>query len=160
MIEEQASVVAIEDGRIWVETQRKSTCNQCSANTSCGISLLGRMLGIRRNRIPVLNPHDTAVSPGDTVIIGIPEQALVKGSLAVYLLPLAALFIFAYLGETLAGQLSMRHADLVAMLFGVTGLIAGFAWVRRFSRVISVDGNYQPVLVRRLTASIPVPIRI
>ena len=52
------------------------------------------MLGNKRSRVRVLNPKAASVVVGDEVIIGINEQALVRGSLVVYTLPLLAMFAF------------------------------------------------------------------
>jgi len=156
VIEEQATVVAVEQGSVWVETQRKSACGQCSVNQSCGTAMLGKILGVKRSRVKILNPDAAVVNVGDTVLIGISEQALVRGSLALYTLPLLSLFIFALLGETLASQLSIAGEDFVSIIFGVFGLVVGFVWVRHFSAAISQNRDYQPLLLRRLTPIIPV----
>ena len=159
MIEEQAKVVALENGSVWIETQRRSACGGCSVNHSCGTAMLGKILGVKRSRVRALNPDATQVSVGDEVIIGISEQALVKGSLAIYTLPLISLFLFALLGEILASQLSIQNEDHVTIVFGVLGLLVGFAWVKRFSKVVSTDSNYQPILLRRLPTAIPLNIQ-
>jgi sigma-E factor negative regulatory protein RseC len=159
MIEEQARVVAVDRQGVWVETQRRSTCGQCVANNSCGTALLSKVLGVRRTRVRVLNPDAMAVTPGDDVVIGIEEQALTRGSLAIYLLPLLSLFIFALLGETLARQMSIALGDLVSIVFGIAGLMLGLFWVRRFSRNISHDPRYQPVMLRRLGPALPLHLQ-
>ena len=160
MIEEQACVIALDDGGVWVETQRRSACGQCAANKSCGTALLSKVLGMKRSRVRTLNPKATKVSVGDEVVIGIAEQALTRGSLAIYTLPLVALFIFALLGETLATQLSIGNKDILTAGFGMLGLVLGFLWVKRFSRMVSGDPDYQPILLRRVTSVVPANIQI
>lgn len=150
MIEERARVVELDEQGIWVETRRRTACGQCSVNKSCGTALLGRVLGVKRSRVRILNPGANQVSVGDEVLIGISEQALTRGSLAVYTVPLLALFIFAMLGEILSAQLSIANVDAMTMVFAAVGLLLGFLWVKRFSRVISDDPRYQPVLLRRV----------
>lgn len=159
MIEEQARVIALEEKGVWVETERRSACGQCSVNNSCGTALLGKILGIKRNKVFILNPEAKTVSVGDQVIIGISEQALTRGSLAIYIMPLFSLFIFALLGEILAEQLSIAGSDLMTSLFGVVGLFFGFLWVRLFSRSVSTDPDYQPLLLRRAGPSLIVSIQ-
>jgi len=149
MIEEHARVVAIEGNDIWIETQRRSACGQCSANKGCGTAVLGKVLGVKRNVVRILNPSDTKVSIGDEIVVGIQEQALVRGSLAIYIAPLLALFLFGLLGKSLATQLHFSSPDIIVMVFGMLGLFSGFAWVKRFSTRISNDTRYQPVLLRR-----------
>ena len=67
MIEEQARVVALEEQGVWVETQRRSACGNCSVNNSCGTALLGKVLGVKRNKVFTLNPESKSVAVGDEV---------------------------------------------------------------------------------------------
>jgi len=150
VIEERAQVVSAEGDELWVETRRQSACGQCAAKSACGTHTLSRVMGNKRNRVRVLNPGATPVRIGDEVVIGLTEHALVRGSLAVYLMPLLSLFVFGVLGKALAEQLLISSADLLVAAFGVIGLLLGFAWVRRFSRIVASDPRYQPVLLRRV----------
>lgn len=150
MIEEHAQVIALEDDDVWVQTQRRSACGQCAANKGCGTATLSKVLGNKRSRVRALNPRATPVAVGDEVIIGINEQALVRGSLAVYTVPLLSLFVFGFLGQILSAQLLMTNHDILPIVLGLSGLLLGFFWVRRFTRGIAKDARYQPVLLRRV----------
>jgi len=151
MIEEHAQVVALDQNNdVWVETQRRSACGQCAANKGCGTATLAKVLGNKRSKVRALNPQATLVAVGDEVIIGINEQALVRGSLAVYTVPLLALFVFGFLGQALSVQLLMTNQDILPIVFGLLGLLLGFVWVRRFTRAIKDNDQYQPVLLRRV----------
>lgn len=150
MIEETAQIVALTDDGVWVETQRRSACGQCAANKGCGTATLSRVLGNKRSRVKVLNPQERSVSVGDEVVIGIDEQALVRGSLAIYMAPLLALFVFGILGQTLAIQFVVINPDIVVIGFSIFGLFMGFVWVRSFSKAINADERYQAVLLRRV----------
>jgi len=150
MIEEHAQVVALNADGIWVETQRRTACGQCAANKGCGTATLAKVLGNKRSRVRALNPKATSVAVGDEVIIGIEEQALVKGSFAVYTMPLLAMFVFGLLGEMLGTQLLLGSPELVTIGFSVFGLIVGFVWVRRFTSRIACDERYQPILLRQV----------
>ncbi|VAW98801.1 Sigma factor RpoE regulatory protein RseC [hydrothermal vent metagenome] len=150
MIEEHAQVIALENNDVWVETQRRSACGQCAANKGCGTATLAKVLGNKRSQVRTLNPQATSVAVGDEVIIGINEQALVRGSLAVYTVPLLMLFVFGFLGQLLSTQLLMTNQDILPIVLGLSGLLLGFVWVRRFTRRIADDARYQPVLLRRV----------
>ena len=150
MIEERAQVVALNEQEVWVETQRRSACGQCTANKGCGTAVLSKVMGNKRSRVRTLNPKSTKVSVGDEVIIGIQEQALVRGSLVIYMLPLLLMFLFGLLGDVLTSQLLMQNQDVLPIVFGMLGLALGFLWVRRFTRSIADDSRYQPVLLRRV----------
>jgi sigma-E factor negative regulatory protein RseC len=145
MIEEAGRVVSVEGAFAWVETQRKTACGSCSARAGCGTSVLDKVFGQRMNRIRALNQTEAQV--GDEVIIGLSESALVRGSFAVYAVPLVGLFVGAGLATALSGQAGAEGEGL-AILGGVLGLAAGFLLVRRFSRRIQSDRNYQPVILR------------
>lgn len=151
MIEEHAQVVALDEADVWVETQRRSACGQCAANKGCGTAALSKVLGNKRSQVRALNPAATKVAVGDEVVIGIEEQALVRGSLALYTVPLLALFVFGLLGQILSVQLLMQNQDVLPIVFGLLGLALGFVWVRRFTHAIADDKRYQPVLLRRVT---------
>jgi len=156
MIEEHAQVVALNAEGIWVETQRRTACGQCSANKGCGTATLAKVLGNKRSRVRALNPKATSVVVGDEVIIGIDEQALVRGSLAVYTVPLLSLFVFGLLGQLLGTQLLFGDSEWLSIAFSIFGLVLGFAWVRRFTRHIASDERYQPVLLRQVLPVISV----
>jgi len=102
------------------------------------------------SQVRTLNPQATSVAVGDEVVIGINEQALVRGSLAVYTVPLLMLFVFGFFGQLLSTQLLMTNQDILPIVLGLSGLLLGFVWVRRFTRRIADDVRYQPVLLRRV----------
>jgi sigma-E factor negative regulatory protein RseC len=156
MIEERARVVQADDSGIWVETQRQSACGQCSANKGCGTAVIGKVVGNKRSRVRVLDTGVTGVRVGDDVLIGIQEQALVRGSLAIYLAPLLSMFLFGLLGQSLAPQLGVANADVLSIVFAAAGLGAGFLWVKFFSRSVTHDPRYQAVLLRRVPAAISI----
>jgi sigma-E factor negative regulatory protein RseC len=93
VIEETAIVVAVEGQTIWVETQRQTACGQCAANKGCGSAVWQKVLGKKRNILPVTG--DLPVNVGDKVIIGVNEDSLVKGSIAVYAVPVVSMIAFA-----------------------------------------------------------------
>lgn len=146
MIEESARIVEVEGDIAWVETQRRSSCSSCSANKGCGVSVLDKVLGRRASRIKVLN--ELGAQPGDQVVIGIEDAALVRGSLALYATPLAAMIAGALLGEALRGLLG--YGDWLSVVAGIAGLGAGLFLVRLFSWRVRTDPRYQPVVLRRL----------
>ncbi len=147
MLEETAQVIRVEDGTVWVETQRRSTCSSCAAEKGCGTATLSKVLGNRRNVVRVL--ADMPLRVGDRVVIGIREQALVRGSLAVYAVPVLLLLAGGLLGELGAQAHLWESAEPASLVLGLSGLIAGIYWLRRFSRRIQDDRDYQPVVLRR-----------
>ena len=143
MIEEQGRVVALESGAVWVETLRKSTCSSCSANAACGQGLMDR-LGVGRQRGYVRALTQAQLAVGDTVIIGVREDLLVRSSILVYLLPLLGLFAAALLAEGL-----MLPESLV-IVAGLSGLLLSWLLVRWRAARVAENPALQPVVLRTL----------
>ena len=148
MIEEQGRVVALEPGAVWVETLRKSTCSSCSANTACGQGLMDR-LGVGRQRGYVRALSQMHLAIGDTVIIGVREDLLVRSSLLVYLFPLLGLFAAALLADGLG------LSEPLVILVSLIGLFASWLMVRWRAARVAENPLLQPVVLRALLVSVP-----
>jgi len=153
MLEETAQVVHIDGDEIWVETQRRSTCASCAAEKGCGTATLAKVLGKRRTRVRVLSNPSLGLIVGDQVVIGIREQALVRGSLAVYAVPVLLLLLGGFIGELGAQRFLWDNAELASVILGITGLAAGLFWLRHFTRRIEYDDKYQPLVLRKLVST-------
>lgn len=147
MIEETGQVVEVQGEFAWIESERSSTCGGCSMRSGCGTAALAKVLGQRRVRLRVLNHVNARV--GDTVVVGIAESGLVRGSLAVYVVPLAAFLGGALAGQVLGNYVVAGGSELAAICGAVAGLVAGLAWLQRFSRATATDALFQPVILRR-----------
>ncbi|MFN2308769.1 MAG: SoxR reducing system RseC family protein [Gammaproteobacteria bacterium] len=147
MIEETARVIATEAGFVWVETRRQSTCGGCAAKSGCGTAALAKVLGTRRTRVRAIDRQGVQV--GDEVVVGIDESALIRGSLAVYAVPLLGLLAGAVLGGVLSARL-LVGGEALTLGLGIAGLLAGLIWLKGFTVRIRDDGRYQPVVLRRL----------
>ncbi len=148
MLEESGTVSHVEQQYAWVETERQDSCSSCAARVGCGTGVLAKVLGRRQANVRALNR--IGARAGDRVVLGLAEQALVQGSAAVYLVPLASMMAAAGVGEWLAGHLALAGPDPLSVVFGLLGLAGGLAWLRRFSRRVQDDVRYQPVLIRKL----------
>lgn len=144
MIEEQGRVVALETGAVWVQTIRQSTCQSCSAKAGCGQGLMQRLgVGQQHGYVRCLT-DDASLQVDDDVVIGVPEDAVVKSSMLVYLLPLLALLAGAVAGEAWGELASVLLAGLA---FGIALLV-----VRWYDRRHADDPTLQPVVLRALLA--------
>ena len=153
MIEQNARVVAVEGDTAWVEAERSSACGGCAAKAGCGTGSLAKAFGTRTNRMKVLNTVEAR--PGDAVIIGIEESALVRGSVAVYLVPLLTLLGGGIFGEFMAERLGVA-IQVGGVTGGLIGLGAGLLWLRSYTRGIEKDPRFQPVTLKRLPTVIPI----
>ena len=147
MIEEPGEVVQVRDGFAWVETRRRTACDSCGSSEGCGTGTLSKAFGRRSNRIRVVDAVGCKL--GDAVVLGLDEAALLRSSLVVYAVPLVLMMLAALAGRAVfASLVAAGHTDVVAMVFGLLGLGAGFLWARRFALRAADDSRYQPVILR------------
>lgn len=142
MIYEQGVVVAVAPDAVWVETVRASTCGACKARSACGHHMINQQQSGQRARLRVPEADTSAYQVGDTVTLGLPEGALMRGALWVYGLPLLLLF----LGALIGASLPVTTVDASALL-GMGGLLAGFVINRVMSHRSGHNQAYQPALV-------------
>lgn len=140
MLEEHGVVVKIENEFAWVQTQRRNACGSCHSQDSCGTASLSQVLGQKATQIKVINQLSARV--GDKVIVGLEEQALLRGSLVIYFLPLLCLFAAAIFAEI------WFQSEPLTIFFGISGLVAGLFWVRRITAQMADNSRYQPVILR------------
>lgn len=153
MLTETGRVVAVENDSLWVETIRKSTCGDCAARKGCGHGLMNSLGDGSRGYIRVL-PGEAGLEDcriDDEVVISIPEEVILRGSLVAYLVPVASMLA----GALAAVQWLPGPQDALAAVGCVAGLALGFGLVRWHGHLHRDDHSFQPVLVevRRGTRS-------
>lgn len=156
MLVETGRVVAVESQALWVETIRQSTCGSCAANKGCGHGLLNRIADGRTGYVRVLSG---AVTTGqcevdDQVRFGIPERVILRGSLLIYMLPLACMLF----GAAGAQGLWPVAPELAASGGAFAGLALGFVFVRWHAWRHRDDRALQPTLLAVLPRA-PLPLR-
>lgn len=144
MIEERAVVAEAGAGYAWVDIQRRSACGSCQASGGCGSAMLAKAWGVRATRARARS--NLSLQPGDEVIVGLAEGALLRGALLAYLLPLALLLAGALLG----GAAFAGAGEEPVILSGALGLGLGFWAMRVMSRRFDQDARFQPVVLRRV----------
>lgn len=155
MIEETVQLAAIEsDSAVWVRTQRQSTCGQCAMKSGCGTKVLSDYIGDKLLDVrALLSPAVSAASltVGDTLVVGLPEQQMLKGTVISYGLPLLGLFGFAL------PMALMGWPDLSVALAGSAGLLLGLWGVKKFSARVQNLSAWQPVVLRKVATETPLP---
>jgi sigma-E factor negative regulatory protein RseC len=146
MIEEPATVITAKDGYALVETRQRPTCGACSSAGSCGTSVLSGLFKRRHNRLKVTNPIHA--KPGEQVIIGVPENALLKISFMAYLVPLMCMILVALLMQAVATHFSWHAGELPQVAGGLLGLIGGFFLLKRLAWQSRDKPGYQAVILR------------
>lgn len=143
MIEESGRVVAVEEGAVWVESIRRAACDTCAAKNGCGQSALAKLGQQQKNHVRAVNSLDLQV--GDEVVIGVPEDVVMKGTLVAYMMPLIFMLVAAVAAD------SVNAGDLWVTLSGLIGLAIGFVMVRVHFLKVRTDKRYQPVVLRFAT---------
>jgi sigma-E factor negative regulatory protein RseC len=144
MIEETGIVLDAAGDWADVETSRQGACGSCSANGACATSLLARYLG--RKPLLLRAQNRAGAAPGDFVVVGVPEDSLVRASLAAYLVPLLGLIF-----GGLAGQvLFPAGGDGASAFTAFAGLGLGLVWLARFGRAHAQDPYFRAVILRRV----------
>jgi sigma-E factor negative regulatory protein RseC len=142
MMEEQARVVARDGDFLWVETVRRGACGGCGESAGCGASILGQLVSGRANRLALEDTLGLAV--GERVVVAIPDDLLVRASLAAYLLPLVGLVAAAGVAQWLG------LTDVLVALVGVSGLGLGLLATGAITGGAVARKRYRPLLLRRL----------
>ena len=146
MIEEYARVIAVENDQLLLEAETRAACNACAARQGCGTSVLSKWVGRKFTRFQAPNTVNARV--GDEVVVGLAEEAMLTGSLLVYLLPLLAMIAFALLADSLIAT-DVAWRDLLV----VVAAVAGFALMLLVSRLLlSTSSNRSrltPVIIRK-----------
>jgi len=146
MLKESGIVIEVFDQFAIVQTERTSYCGQCTANKGCGTASLSSVLGQKYTRIKVINHGFVKV--GDKVVIGLEEQALLKSSVVLYLLPLLSLFVFALGYEMLVTIGEWPHYEPLTILAGILGLFIGLNLAKRIIRQFSKETKLKPVMLQ------------
>ncbi len=140
MLEEIALVIKSSPEKLWVETETRSSCSHCSSSSGCGTSVLAKLFSVKRNQLQLDN--SLGAKTGEQVIIGMPDDLLVRAAIWAYLLPLLAM-IFVTIIASVAGA-----GDGLQSLIGLCGLVIGFIFVRRETNGATSQQNFKPRLLR------------
>ncbi|MFU8821246.1 MAG: SoxR reducing system RseC family protein [Gammaproteobacteria bacterium] len=143
MITEIGRVTEVEGDWAWVACRRQVECARCAEGRGCGGGVLGRLLGDRLHKVRAAT-GTIAVQPGDQVLIGLGEDAVLRAAAAVYLVPL----LLALAGGVAATAL-IGGGDAAGIVGAIAGLLLGLGWARGFSRRNSANTSLQPVILRR-----------
>jgi len=141
MISEQGIIEEVLARKAIVRVRKSSACKHCSSKDSCSISDRDMLVEV---------DNDLKAKVGDHVEISVPEGTLLKISALVYLFPIVALIIGAFLGDFLAKHLqtdSSRTSIIVGFIF----LGISFFGLKIFERTKRSGDSYYPRMTRILT---------
>jgi sigma-E factor negative regulatory protein RseC len=139
MLEEIGTVVEVYPSAILVETQSRRACSRCSSK-DCTTAVVARLFGIKHARVHLENSLGAKL--GDQVVIGIPDDLLVKAALWAYLLPLMFILAGPAVGSVFAAS------EGVQSLLALSGLAVGVCIVRWATRNLPSQRRFKPQLLR------------
>lgn len=144
MLEEEGIVVKVEEGYAFIHTERGTSCDGCSAKSSCH-SMSDTNSGIMEMRAI----NDMGAKVGDRVKVAIDSVIFLKSSFLVYVLPLIVMITGGIIGESYAkNNMPGADADLVAGAVGISCLIISFLLIRLWSKSLEKKREYQPQIIR------------
>lgn len=124
MIEMRAIVIQLQGDEASVSPIGTGGCGHCDSEGGCGSGTLTKLFCSNKSRnFKVRNEISAKV--GDEVQISIPDGALLRGTMKMYVLPLILLLAGGMTGASLAGgEAAVRDAYAVAG--AIIGLLLGF----------------------------------
>jgi sigma-E factor negative regulatory protein RseC len=145
MIEERAVILSLDDvlSNATLEIERKTACGLCGQTRGCGNSIWGKLFAHQSSAFKAQNRINAKV--GDSVIVGINEQALLKSAMLLYIVPLVTLFF----GAILTQQIFDSNGYI--MLGALLGLIIGLLWVKGHTMSSRYFKLQQPMILRLAT---------
>lgn len=127
MLEMRAIVIQVRGEDASVQPIGTGGCGHCDSEGGCGSSTLTKLFCSNKPRnFKVHNVVGAKV--GDEIQVSIPDGALLRGAMKMYVLPLILLLVGGIAGGSLAGEAALRDAYAVAGAVG--GLLLGFVLAR------------------------------
>jgi sigma-E factor negative regulatory protein RseC len=148
MIEERAVILSLETNPLvpenssiaTLEIERKTACGLCGQTRGCGNAIWGKLFAHRSAAFKAKNNINATV--GQSVIVGIHEQALLWSALLLYILPLVTMLVASIL------VMQINDANGVVMLAAICGLVVGLLWVKGFTASNQYFVMQQPIILR------------
>lgn len=154
MIETRALVLRVDGGYAIVEADRAAGCGRCDSAKGCATGTLSKLFCFKPRQLKVMN--SVGAEPGDRVVVGIYDGALMKSSVAAYLVPLALLLCGALAGAFFAQG---PAKDLYSAMGALGGLGAGLGWMSFYSSRNRSSRDFQPCILNRESAPLSIGAR-
>jgi sigma-E factor negative regulatory protein RseC len=143
--ETPAVVIRAEGEFALVESEPGTSCGRCDSVKGCSSASLGKLFCSTPRRFRVIN--GLGARPGERVMLGVEDGAVMRSATAVYGLPLLLLLAGAAIGAALGDAPGTR--DLYALAGAAAGLLAGLAAGRGINLWTGADPRFLPRILRR-----------
>ena len=145
MIEESATVVAIENDNVTVTSELKSACSGCQQVDNCGSGQIAKAFPQKQLTLTVKSTLPLNID--DKVVLGLNESALLSSAWQVYLWPLLGLLIASWSGQWLVNSGFFPH-EFFAIIFGFCGGYAGFLLAKQQQSKLHKCAELAPKIIR------------
>ncbi|KZZ48437.1 hypothetical protein A3758_01660 [Oleiphilus sp. HI0118] len=135
---ERALVLEVHGDQALIQTQRRSACQSCQLENSCGQGLVSKMSTERSMELWLDNR--LGAQAGQTVTISIPDEGLLQASVLMFVIPLLLMVVVSAFAMQLVG------GDLASIVGGVVGLLFGFVIARKKSASMHSDVRFKPII--------------
>ncbi len=151
MLEEKATVLTFDSGVAELSTSIKTTCGSCNQYSHCGTGALARYLAPKPENLKIAT--NLELKPGQTVLIAMSENLLLRMAFLMYFVPILLLAATAITVQLLLPDLH----ELVIVLAAISVISSYFVvfkfwWLRRGS------GHWQPEIVKVVSEPINTPV--
>jgi sigma-E factor negative regulatory protein RseC len=138
MISEQGIVESTNRTSAFIKIVKSSSCNHCSEKDSCSVSNRDMVIQVKNS----LNAKQ-----GDRVEVSVPEGTFIKLSLMVYIFPIVALMVGAFLGNFLSGTWN-TDPSATAAVTGALFLALSFLILKILDRKKRTGDRFYPRMTR------------
>ena len=161
MMEEKATIVAMNKDTITLASDVKSSCSSCAQSTTCSSGQVAKAFPHRTLEfsIPFSHTKHAHLTLGDQVTVALPEIDVLKSAWQVYLYPIIGLISFSLVSQLLqnTGVLNdilngLLNHELFALLVGITGGYLGF----RLARYLQNNNNLKLKLCPKIISTVSV----
>jgi sigma-E factor negative regulatory protein RseC len=145
MATEEGIVFKIDSQTAWVKTIKTSSCKACAARSSC--HSLG---GGKEMEVEAINRAGAKV--GQKVVLSFDTSPLLKATFMLYVFPIIAMVVGAFIGQKMATFLNFDASMLSAIIgFSFFGLTILF--VKSRGNKLAKKEEYQPKIIRIIKQS-------
>lgn len=148
MIKEQGIIEKVNNNKATVRVQQTPACEHCKSRASCNI--------VKREMMVQLE-NDLQAKVGDQVELSVPEGSIVKISMFVYLFPIIALLIGAFIGAAV-GEIFRFNQSISAALTGGIAMGIVFFALKGFEKTEKFKLKYQTRMTRVITSASSPPL--
>ncbi|KJY85461.1 sigma-E factor regulatory protein [Vibrio galatheae] len=127
--------------------EQQTSCSSCSSQKSCGTGIVSKAVGNKSLHWHLMTQK--MVTAGQVVEIGLPEKSLLQSAAVVYLFPLFAMIIGAFVAQWwLAPMFAFGEGGVI--LCSALATLGGIFLAKRFSAKLEQQSSQQVILLRVL----------